>query len=116
MIIDDPTAALGGLHGSKLLWEGLEKNVLDFGRMPSDRSTTNVIDPMSITEFEFSTNKPSHIMMEFDEFAGKVSGIFEYKLFDMYTNGEFNNNPIVETSTTIDSKYIVSRYPGTFGL
>ena len=113
-IIDDPTAALGGLHGSKIFWEGLENNFLDFGNIPADHSTKDVIDPLSVSEFEFSTHKPQDVEMQFEVFKEKVSAIFEYKLFEVYTNGSINNSPINETSTTVPSEYILPGYPGIF--
>ena len=102
------------MHGSEICWEGLENNLDDFGKIPSNHSTTDVIDPMSITKFEFDANKPQDVEMEFKEFKEKAIAIFEYKLFDIYTNGEINNNVITETSTWVDSKFIFPEYPGTF--
>ena len=114
LTIDDPTAALGGLHGSQIFWEGLEQNLLNFGDIPADHSTVDVIDPLSLSEFEFETNKPSDVVMAFDKFSKKLSSIFEYKLFEIYTNGGINNHIITETSTTVPSELILPQYPGMF--
>lgn len=102
------------MHGSQIYWEGLEQNLSNFGHVPPDHSTRDVIDPLSLSEFEFERNKPSDVVMEFDKFSKKLSSIFEYKLFEIYTNGFINNHIITETSTTVPSEFILPEYPGMF--
>lgn len=118
--IDDPTAALGGLHGSELFWHICETNHL---KLNANFSTVDIIDPNSISQEEFMDVNAEQMRLKTDEekrdmyreFSTMAVHRFEFKLFKLYENGYFNNNPIDdEVSATISSELFLPEYGGMY--
>ena len=116
IVLDDPTAALGGLRASELFWQMLENNHLLPGE---DYSTNSMVDPMGVGSVEYEHSHSDSTMTEdqmesaFEYFKQQSIKRFEYSLWQDYENGYVNNCLLdEEVDISISSEYVIGEYKG----